>query len=158
MSSGSGPLTGDEAMNARLKYHMSVVLWTYQGAQNWARFNVMLVANSLLLLLIANVGTRWIDASWWIRAFSILGILLCALWSLLMYRGDQYHDKYIGSAKANEGLLPAQGSLGPAEGASTPPLGIRSRTVAYFVIGLFALVYFVLAWFPPHIAGSAVRS
>jgi len=46
----------DDNSDARVGYESAINLWVYQGEQIWARFNVMLVANSIMIFAITNTN------------------------------------------------------------------------------------------------------
>ena len=92
----------ETTVDARVGYQVAVSLWTYEGEQNWARFNVMLVANSIILGIIGLVVTS--DHARLSVSFvmSILGLILCAAWFLITKRGFDYQHYYVRCARELE--------------------------------------------------------
>jgi hypothetical protein len=88
--------------DVRVGYQVAVSLWTYEGAQNWARFNVMLVANSITLALLGLVVTSERPAPSISVVMSLVGLVLCSAWFLITKRGFDYQKYYVLSARELE--------------------------------------------------------
>jgi len=91
-----------ECENARVGYQAAINLWTFQGAEIWARFNVMIVANSIF---IGVMGLNIIDSSpipFLTLGLSLGGIIICVAWFLLMKRSHEYQKYYLYSARELE--------------------------------------------------------
>jgi len=85
--------------NARIGYQAAVDLWTYEGEQVWNRSNVMLVANSIVVAVIGLVITSQRPVPVLTVVLPITGLILCAVWFLLMKRGFDYSVYYVLSAR-----------------------------------------------------------
>ncbi len=168
MASSTPPDQEDEKTkreNAKVGYQAAVDLWTYEGEQNWARFNVMLVANSVIIAAVTLVLTSENPLRLLSTVLAIVGLILCFAWFLVTKRGFDYQDYYILSAReleelflyepvqtAARGKLFAQGAEVPFELKGGPsrlrmswPSRIASAgTVSQFVILLFVIVYIVV--------------
>ncbi len=149
--------------NARIAYRVAVQLWTYEGTAAWNRFNVMLVANSILVgvaasALVSNARTEWL--LW----FPIAGIALCAPWWAILRRGMGYQFHYTYSARCLEELLHepmrtvrdgrklSEGesvtySDRPGDTHTMSDLGrVKMRYAAFFVILVFLVVNLAMLW------------
>jgi hypothetical protein len=87
--------------NALIGYQMAIHLWTYQGEQWWTRFNIMLVANSIIVASIGFTTTSTQHNSFML-ILPIVGLLLCAIWFILIRREIGYADYYVMSARELE--------------------------------------------------------
>jgi len=87
----------DRKEDARVGYQVAVSLWTYEGEQNWARFNVMLVANSIIIAVLGLAATSQLSNQGSLGplsvVLSVVGLLLSAAWFLITVRGFDY-QKY----------------------------------------------------------------
>jgi hypothetical protein len=90
-------------------YQAAIDLWTYQGEQWWARFNIMLLANSIVVaaatvVLTSPQSERALALS--LPALSLLlpaaGLVLGVLWLALINREIVYADYYLWSARELE--------------------------------------------------------
>jgi hypothetical protein len=72
-------------------FQAAIALWIYQGQLNWNRFNVMLVANSLIIAIIGSVFSSQRPLPYLAIALALGGIGLCVAWVLLTARGFDYH-------------------------------------------------------------------
>jgi hypothetical protein len=88
--------------DARIGYQIAVDLWTYEGEQNWARFNVMLVANSVIIAVIGLAVTNQEPLPSISFGMSVVGLILCITWFLIMKRGFDYQNYYVMSAREIE--------------------------------------------------------
>ena len=98
--------------NARVGYQVAVELWKLEREQNFARFNVMLLANSIIVSVIALILTSQFSSSVsrvaqifmpsLIVFLSVMGIVLCIMSSLILIRGFEYQNYYITSAREIE--------------------------------------------------------
>jgi len=58
MSNDTQVTDSDQATeNAKVGYQVAIELWIYEGELVWSKFNVMLVANSIVLALV--VVRKW---------------------------------------------------------------------------------------------------
>jgi hypothetical protein len=107
-----------EGEHAAAAYGAAINLWTYEGQLIWARYNAMLVANSVVLAAIGlTVGDD--DASLALGAgLPIAGMVLCVLWWNLIVRGFDYYAYWILSAREIEELYLAPVVKTVARGAA----------------------------------------
>jgi hypothetical protein len=90
---------GDNALaNARTGYQAAVSLWVGEGLQLWARFSSMLAVNAGLLAAMAWARTL----PWMLAYLAVFGMVLCALWLLMMWRGYAYQSYLVASARELE--------------------------------------------------------
>ena len=151
--------------NALIGYQMAINIFWYQGEQVWARFNVMLFANSVVLGSIGLVFTSQHELDVLTLLLSITGLLLCAIWFMQMQREAEYSTYYILAARELEekylsdpvktlsrGGLFAEGKPITLEiGGEPKPLRmsrlagtLRSRTAATLVIVILAGLYIAI--------------
>jgi len=153
---------------ALVGYQAAIDLWTYQGEQWWARFNVMLFANSIVIAaaMLATPSTR-AHEGWrlFVDGFSILlpvaGLVLCVVWWLLTEHEIAYAMYYVASARELERCLSpcvktvsrgrcfAQGkNVWTRSEAGQPRMRVFARVPAQHmgraVIALFCLLYLFL--------------
>lgn len=88
--------------NALIGYQMAISIFIYQGEQAWTRFNIMLFANSIVIAVIGLAITSNPQQVVFARLLSIVGLLLCGIWFVLMQREAKYSDYYILSARELE--------------------------------------------------------
>jgi len=130
----------DTVENARIGYQAAVSLWTYEGAAIWARFNAMLVANSIVMAVIGLALTSEPAKEKLADFTSIAGLALCIIWCLLNTRGFDYHDHWIHSAKKLETYLRPVKTVSRCRRFS--PAGfVRAAWASYAVIVIFAGMY-----------------
>jgi hypothetical protein len=149
--------------NALIGYQMAIHLWTYQGEQWWARFNIMLVANSIIIASIGLAITSQHQPTAFTLLLPIVGLFLCAIWFILVRREVGYSDYYIMSARELEekylsdsvktvsrGGLFAEGNPVTIEiGGKRKELRmgrlarvLRAKTAANWVIVIMTVLYF----------------
>lgn len=142
-------------------YQAAINLWMYQGEQVWARFNIMLVANSIVVAAIALAITSQDPLPIFTEFLPIVGIILCVFWFLLIKRESEYADYYINSARELEEqyLAPIKtvsrgGSFGNGRKVILKIHGkekpfqmscwarlCKAKTISNFVILIFILLY-----------------
>lgn len=88
--------------NALVGYQMAISLWTYQEEQGWARFNFMLVANSLVIAVIGLALTSQRPLIIFTGLLPVAGLLLCGIWFAVIKRESAYSDYYVLSARELE--------------------------------------------------------
>jgi hypothetical protein len=88
--------------NALAGYQVAISLWTSHGELGWARFNGMLVANSIIIAVIGLTFTSQQQLTAFMVLLSILGLLLCGVWFFLGRREAQYSDYFVLSARELE--------------------------------------------------------
>jgi len=147
-----------EQDDIRVAYQGAIDMATHEGDAVWARFNVVLVANSIILLaLTASTQTppQYFDV-----VLPVAGITLCATWLVLMKRGFTYEIYYVIAARMLEQKL-ANGSIqtltngkSMSEGEvvklngeklqMSPLAKLSARFTVYVVIGVFIAAYVFL--------------
>jgi hypothetical protein len=88
--------------DARIGYQIAINLWSSEGEENWARFNVMLVANSVIIAVIGLTITNQPPIPSISIGMSVVGLILCITWFLIMRRGFDYQNYYVMSARELE--------------------------------------------------------
>jgi hypothetical protein len=86
-------LTQESDINdARVGYQAAVSLWVYEGKLIWAKYNAMLVANSVILAVYGvALGSSQRLPSAFVTGLPIAGVTLCFLWAIPTKRGfDNY--------------------------------------------------------------------
>jgi hypothetical protein len=86
---------------ALIGYQMAVALWTNQGNQSWARFNVMLVVNGIIIAAI-GLASNQNPQPLLTLLLPFAGLLICAIWFILTRREKAYSDYYVMSARELE--------------------------------------------------------
>jgi len=148
--------------NALVGYQMAIELWTNQGVQGWARFNGMLVVNSIIIAVIGLTITSQRQLTVLTFLLPLLGLLLCGIWFVLGRREAQYSDYYIHAARELEekylsdpvkvisrGGLFAEGQpvtieiSGKSKELRMSKLAqiFRAKTVANWMIAILAIIY-----------------
>ena len=148
--------------NARVGYQAAVDLWTYEGEQSWARFNVMMVANSIVIAVIGVALTSQSPLPVLTVVLPIVGLVLCAVWFLIMKRSFDYQTYYVLSARELEEHYLADpvktvsrgGSFADGKPVSVEINGnlrtlrmsrwsriVRAQWASYIVVGVFVVVY-----------------
>jgi len=97
----------DVAEDARVGYQVATSLWTYEGNLIWARFNTMLLVNSVVIAAIGVLIGIGEEPDWIILLIPLFGLITCALWWTSMARGFDYYSYWIHSARELEELLPS---------------------------------------------------
>lgn len=158
-----------EVADARIGYQAALSLVTYEGSATWARFNVMLIANGVLLAAASVILTTTRDSTVATLLFytaagsiAVAGLALCGAWLAMTARGFRYFDYWILSARQiEENSL--QGDVVTLSRGSRLPEGVHlplahetrrvqlngiarftSKRIAYFVISVFGLLYALL--------------
>ena len=90
----------DQVMqNARLGYQVAVDVWLYELQIAWARFDSMLIANSIVVAAIAALIASDRPQPEWLMIFlAIVGILLCLVWFQMIERNLGYRWYWFCSA------------------------------------------------------------
>jgi hypothetical protein len=159
---------------ALLGYEMAINLWIFQAEQGWARFNIMLFVNSIILGIIGLFITDSNPKSLWLLPLlAIVGLLLCVIWFLFMKRETEYAYYYIRSARELEekylsdtvktvsrGRLLAEGHEVTIETSDEPTSQVRmswlaqrlrARSAATVVVVVLVVLY--IATISLHLAG-----
>lgn len=150
--------------NARIGYQAAINLWMYEGATSWARLNVMVVANSIIIGAISLLLINQHPLAILIVSLTILGLVLCITWLSLIMRSFDYHDYWVLSARELEELYLADSIQTVSRGGSFASgntvqikIGnnhrnlkmnvlsrIKVRWISYIIISTFIGVYIIL--------------
>lgn len=99
---------GDESTNvlkvetARVGYQVAIDLWLYEGRLQVKKFSALLLANSIILGVVALVKSSDAPIFGLPLALPIAGLGLCVLWFLLSKRGFENYYYWISSARELE--------------------------------------------------------
>ncbi len=151
--------------NARVGYQTATSLWTYEGNLLWAKFNALLIANSIVLGSIGLAMNASDRLSMFLVGMPIMGVLLCVLWFLLTKRSFDTYVYWISSAREIEEKflsgsvrtvsrgadfaegkpvsLQIGGELRPFQMSRWGGL-LRIRIASYLIIGLFFAMYLAI--------------
>src|SRR5262249_14888563 len=88
--------------DAQAGYQAAVALWVYEGNLVWAKFNALLVANSIVLAIYGlALGAAKVSRAF-IICLPLAGIVLCLVWWAQTKRGFDYFTYWILSARELE--------------------------------------------------------
>ena len=108
-SPNAKPAAEEKKEDARVGYQIAVGLWMNESELYWARFNVMLVANSIIIAVLGLIFTSNPNnpclSSILSMILAALGFLVCLAWLLLTNRGYDYQNYYVLSAREQESYL-----------------------------------------------------
>ena len=94
-----------EIEDIRLGYQAAIDLLVYEGELIWARFNAMLVANTIIITIIGFSISSSRPLSVILVGMPILGMVLCGMWFFLTKRGFDYYKYWVFSARELEERL-----------------------------------------------------
>lgn len=142
-------LYGDQNCNnneidARIGYQVAVDLLIAEGEGIWSRFNVMLLANSIILAIIGLALTSESTSPVFDIYLPFIGITLCIWWFFLINRSYSYRDYFIHTARELEQQYLASSVKILSCGEFISKSGIPARYVSYFVILAFLVLYGIL--------------
>ena len=152
----------DRLGNARVGYRAALDIWQAQTRLTSSRFNVMIVANSIILGAISLTirGSRLMPA-FFTRGLSLVGIVVSLAWLHAYRRASQHNSYFLWSARELESYL-ADPVVTISRGATFSEgnevaltidgekkklrLGwlariARTESFSYFVIAAFMLLY-----------------
>lgn len=152
--------------DARVGYQAALELARSEAGLNWARFNAMVLANSIVIAMISLVLTSEKHIAHLVLILCATGLGLCGVWFLLMARGFGFERYYILSARELEEQhlkdqikTVSRGGDFADKGSATLKIsgkdfpccmgaggGLRARTSSYVTIVIFALLYLALAF------------
>lgn len=137
-------------------YQAAINLCQYEGSTLWAKFNAMLVANTIVMAFLTLNQTLWSPI-----AAPLFGLLLCFFWLHITMRSFAQYAFWFASACAledtanhvftvNHGKIYAKGepvsvnseSMKMSKFAST----LKIRYSCYAIIVLFAIAYCFICW------------
>lgn len=95
-------MRNDSIETARSAYGAAISLMTYEGNLIWAKYNAMLVANSIILSAAGISATPKLDSPWWSIGLALAGLLITVSWFLLTKRGFDNYVYWIFSARELE--------------------------------------------------------
>jgi len=152
----------EQAENARVGYEAAIQMWYYYGEVLWQKYNALLVANSIVISAIGLVLKGQDTSLVLCLILPFLGLMLCAMWFLIVERSREYHIYFMLSAReieekylANEVKSLERGArYGKGEqvalrlGGEAKPLQmsrwarwLKTRTLSCIVILIFVLIY-----------------
>jgi len=137
--------------DVRVAYKTAVDLWITSTNQTWARFNVLLLANSILVAIGQFVVANKLAVSeLWFLVFPISGFFLCCLWGAVLSRGLQYETCYRKAVQEIEQthLSPTMAIVSKCEQARSCMKGIGrlpAHVAARGVVLLFVLLHIAVA-------------
>lgn len=114
MGTSSAPTEGLDKENIRAGYKAALDLWVYSGSHAWARFNVMLVAQGIVISALA-VAASSKDPPRALLILPAIGLVMTWFWFALMKRSFDYERYYILCARELEGKLREKPSSSPAD-------------------------------------------
>jgi hypothetical protein len=139
----------------RIAYQGAIEMASHEGEAVWARFNVILVANSIVLLALTT-STNTLPPNSGI-VLPVGGIVLCVMWLFLMKRGFTYEKYYVVTARLLEqrlangsirtlssGMFLSEGKLVKIEDEKiqmSPLARLNARGIVYAAIGVFVAAY-----------------
>ena len=141
------PQANEAQLNMRIGYQVAANLYMQENQVTWARFNVMLAANSIILAAtgVAAGGANRLLALALI--LPIVGLSLCGIWRRMMKRGFDYHDVWRDAALRLERRYLSQHVITLEAGerlrSRAVPAGERASVFSLQVINLFQLLYCV---------------
>lgn len=95
-------ISSDQLENARAAYQVAIEMWGQLGQEVWAKYNVMLVANSIVIAVVGLAFTSTRPLPSLIAYLPIVGIILCLLWFIMTKRSYDYQVYYLLSARELE--------------------------------------------------------
>lgn len=96
----------EQLENARVGYQATLDLWNTQAQLASSRFNVMVIANSIILGTIGlAIAYNRSFPLFFTQALSLLGIVLCLVWLHAHSRASQYNNYLVWSARELESHL-----------------------------------------------------
>lgn len=152
--------------NARIGYQAAIEMWAHCGDEAWSRFNVMLVAHSILIAIAGSALLKDAPLVSLTFVLSAAGIVLSALWAIMMERAFAYQNYFLISARDIEesgGMAPIttisrgknfQDIESFLEQKSRRSLGrfrksvhkhIYAEKASYMVITVFGVIYLALS-------------
>jgi type IV secretory pathway TrbD component len=87
----------EEKENARVGYQVATNLMMGQSQLFWSKFNALVVANSIIVLAAATLGTKT-----HLFIASIFGLLLNFIAVLMLIKSNAFHDFWLKKAKGFE--------------------------------------------------------
>jgi hypothetical protein len=94
-----------ERDNARIAYQAAISLTAHEGSNIWVRYGLMLVAHTIILSVVGFTLNFPQPAKSLIGiGLSVVGLVLCALWSIVNGVGWRYFFYWIFSARELEEL------------------------------------------------------
>ena len=156
---------GYKIENIRIGYQTAIEMWAHCGDEAWSRFNVMLVAHSILIAIAGSALLRDSPLIYLTFILSAAGLFLSILWGIMMERAFAYQNYFLLSARDIE----ENGSMAPIEtiskgkkfetiedflGHKGKPLSggfrkwihknVPAEKASYLVITIFGLIYLAL--------------
>jgi hypothetical protein len=100
-----GP-SADHLENARVGYQAALTMWIAKTRMIWSRFNVMVVANSLILGAISlTIGNNHPLSAPFTRALCLVGLAVSFTWLAAQRRAYQHSSYLLSSVRELESFL-----------------------------------------------------
>jgi len=100
-----GP-SADRLENARVGYQAALTMWIAKTRMTWSRFNVMVVANSLILGAISlTIGNNHPLSAPFTRALCLVGLAVSFAWLAAQRRACQHSSYLLSSVRELESFL-----------------------------------------------------
>jgi hypothetical protein len=147
-------------INARIGYQGAISAWINENRQNWDKTRILLLFNSLLLAGVLQLLLKEDKYPYLSLILCIFGLIICALWTHILYRGLKYNDYWINSAREIEeyylkdavktfshGALFSNGKLVSFSHGKDLKISILPKITVkksiYILIIMIALLYFI---------------
>jgi len=96
----------DRLENARVGYQTTLTIWIAQTRMIWSRFNVMIVANSIILGAISlTIGDNHPLSASFTRPLCLVGFVVSLAWLHAYRRASQHNSYLLSSARELESYL-----------------------------------------------------
>lgn len=98
--------SGGRLENARVGYQAAINMWIAQAQSIWSRFNVVIVADTVILAAVSL--TLWVShplSSFFTRALCFVGLVVSLAWLVAYRRASQLNDYVLSSARELESHL-----------------------------------------------------
>lgn len=83
-------------------YENAINLWIYSGQEVWARFNIMLSANAIIIAALTLIISENNPKQLFQIVLAVMGIILCICWGILNQRSNSFANYYTKSAREIE--------------------------------------------------------
>jgi len=118
-----------------------------EGQIQWARFNAILVVNTIFLAIIGfTYNNNFLPVSR--QMLAVLGIVLCFLWFQMTKRGFMWIRFFTTKARKIEEIENKKYSVNPfMEGYEHKQMSdeiFNTRNASFIIIGIFTAIYFFI--------------
>jgi hypothetical protein len=103
---GNTGVSVDRLENARVGYQAALSIWVARTRMIWSRFNMMTVANSIILGAISlTIGSNHPLSTFFTRALCLVGLVVSLMWLPAHQRACQHNSYLHSSARELESYL-----------------------------------------------------